>query len=123
LRDVASAIRGGQDGLPVKRLAHQDAPVAWPQQSLEQLLVSLPRKAGRQLPVLGYDQQLLGLLDLDSIVDRAALRGMFAGEARSASPPAWPQTTVAESAPLAVASPGYRAAPTERLGDGSSFLA
>lgn len=132
LEDVAQAVCDGKDGLPLEALSHRDAPVVWPNQSLDKLLASLPRKAGRQLPVMGDDMRLLGLLDLDSLVDRARLRGVVAAGERAKQPtaaeavvsvqpsdPAFKQPIGIEPAnPYRVAQP-----PADRLGDGPSYLA
>lgn len=148
LEDVARAIKEGKDGLPLEALAHQEAPVVWPSQSLDELLVSLPKKAGRQLPVMGDSLRLVGLLDLDSIVERAGLQGIVASSERASSdrassdrassdratasaaatdqPPS-PQSVDAPSEPRRGLEPlnPYRAAqpPADRLGDGPSYLA
>lgn len=133
LEDVAQAIGEGKDGLPLESLSHRDAPVVWPNQSLDELLVSLPKRAGRQFPVMGDDMRLLGLLDLDSLVERAGLRGVVAAserpkpstavEGESSTPRAW---DAASEHPVGLEPVNpYRIAqpPADRLGDGPSYLA
>jgi len=77
LQDLAKAMRNQQHGTtweqPVAALARCDLPTLYPEQRIEDILTNPPHRRMRQLPVVSYGGQFLGMLDLDSLLDRSSL--------------------------------------------------
>ncbi|WP_153557756.1 site-2 protease family protein [Roseimaritima sediminicola] len=88
LRDAASAAsEGGGDQL-VASIVRQDLPTVHPDQEVESVLTQPPPGRVRQLPVVSYAGLFLGILDLDSLLERAALaRQRAAAAAAPGQPP------------------------------------
>lgn len=85
LRDLAKAIRGGQQNQLVASITRQDLPTVHPDQRVEFVLSQPPPRRVRQLPVVSYAGQFVGLLDLDSLLDRASMSPATARDLEAAA--------------------------------------
>ncbi len=80
LRDLAKAMRGGLSHQLVASITRQDLPTVHPNQRVDFVLSQPPPRRVRQLPVVSYAGRFLGLLDLDSLLDRASMVPATAAE-------------------------------------------
>lgn len=73
LRGLSDAIGKGQESDPVATITVTKVPAVYPEQTIAAVLSNGSTRRLRQLPVVGYHDEVIGLLDLDTLLLRASL--------------------------------------------------
>lgn len=75
LKDLIGELNAGHGAQPVVTIVQRNIPRLSPDEGIDSLLGRLPSRGIRQMPVVTAEGRLIGIVDLDNLMQRAALAG------------------------------------------------